>query len=221
MPFLDRRDAGRRLAERLRVWRGPNVVVLGLPRGGVPVAYEVATTLRMPLDIALVRKLTVPQRPWLVFGALGENGVRVIDPHLAANALLADSERERVTFEQREQLRRSIVRYRHQHARLPLSDATAVIVDDGIATGASAHAACLIARARGAIQVVFATPVGSSRPIQALAEVADHIICLETPQLFGAIRPWYLDFKEVTDTEVCALLTRAAEQNPTPVDLHC
>lgn len=208
MPFLDRRDAGRRLAERLRTTSDPDVVVLGLPRGGVPVAFEVATALRVPLDIALVRKLAVPRRPWLVFGALSEDGIRVIDAQLADTALLTGPEQQRVEFEQRDLLRRSIVRYRHQHPRLRLTGATALIVDDGLATGVTAHAACLIARARGAHRVVFATPVGSHRPIHALSAVADHTVCLEMPQLFGAIRPWYLNFDEVTDTEVRELLSR-------------
>lgn len=211
MPFLDRREAGRRLAERLRTLREPDVVVLGITRGGVPVAYEVATALRVPLESVVVRKLAVPQRPWLVFGALGEDGIRIIDSNVVSRVFLAKPEQDQVEREQRTQLRRSVIRYRLHHERQPLGGTTAVIVDDGLATGATAHAACMVARARGADRIVFATAVGSSRPIVALSAVADQIVCLETPQLFSAIRPWYLNFESVTDAEACALFGRATE----------
>ncbi|MFI7002712.1 phosphoribosyltransferase [Nocardia sp. NPDC050175] len=192
------------------------MVVLGLPRGGVPVAYEVATALGVPLDVVVVRKLTVPDRPWLVFGALGEDGVRVIDDEMVARALVSELERLAVAREQQQQLRRSVAQYHRDHARVSLDCATAVIIDDGLATGATAHAACVIARARGADRVVLAVPVGAYRPLRALTRVADHIICLESRELFGSIRPWYRDFATVTDREVCALLDQAAENLPVP-----
>ncbi|MFI6172481.1 phosphoribosyltransferase [Nocardia sp. NPDC051052] len=216
MVYVDRCDAGRRLTERLPALSGSGVVVLALPRGGVPVAYPVAATLRVPLDVVVVRKLTVPDQPWLVFGAVGEEGVRVIDEDMVADAVVSEPERLAVTREQGELLRRSAARYRRDHPCRALDGATAVIVDDGLATGASAHAACAVARARGAVRVVFAVPVGAYQPIRALAAVADAIVCLHTPQPFGSIRLWYMDFAEVTDLEVCALLDSAAENQPVP-----
>ncbi|MFG1798064.1 phosphoribosyltransferase [Nocardia sp. NPDC049149] len=211
MSFLDRHDAGRRLAERLESHRGPAVVVLGLPRGGVPVAYEVATALGVPLDIVVSRKLVVPDRPWLVFGAVGEGGVRVTDSDFGGRAFISADDRAQVAGERREQLRRSVARYRRGDLPLPLDSTTALIIDDGLATGATAHVARGVARARGAARVVFATPVGSCRALRALTAVADQVICLHAPQLHGPIRPWYKDFAEVTDDEVCALLDRAGE----------
>ncbi|MFI7000008.1 phosphoribosyltransferase [Nocardia sp. NPDC050175] len=191
-------------------------MVLGLPRGGVPVAYEVATALSAPVDIVLSRKLVVPDRPWLIFGVLGEGGIHITDRDFGDRASISDIERDKVAREQREQLRLSVVRYRLGVPHLRLAGLIAVIVDDGIATGATANLACNIARARGADQVVFATPVGSCRPVRALTAVADHVICLEIPQLFGPIRPWYSDFTEVTDVEARALLDRANENLSTP-----
>jgi putative phosphoribosyl transferase len=211
MPFLDRCAAGRRLAERLRVFGDSDAVVLGLPRGGVPVAYEVATALHLPLDIAVVRKLTVPYRPWLVFGAVGEAGVRIINDEIVVRAFVTEPEILLMVQQEREELRRNVTRYRSDRAPLPLDGRTALIVDDGVATGATAHAACAIARARGATRIVFATPVGACRPVRALSTAADHIVCLETPELFHSIAPWYRDFRKVTHTQTRALLDQAAQ----------
>ncbi|MEU7143952.1 phosphoribosyltransferase [Nocardia sp. NPDC046473] len=214
MSFLDRRDAGRQLAEQLSVFRGLDVVVLGLPCGGVPVAYEVAASLGVPLDIVLSRKLVAPDRPWLVFGVVGEGGVSVTDNGFGERAFISAADRIRVTAEQREQLRHSVVRFRGSNPQLSLDDTIAIVIDEGLGSGAVAHLACGIARARGAARVVFAAPVGSGRPLRALHAVADHVICLRTPQLFGPIRPWYADFAEVTDLEVCAILALAYENLP-------
>ncbi|WP_378730805.1 phosphoribosyltransferase [Nocardia brasiliensis] len=211
MVFLDRCEAGRRLTEHLRVLASGPAVVLGLPRGGMPVAYEIPTALGVPLDVAVVAELPVPDRPWPVFGAVGEDGVRVIDDDMVARAVVCEPERLAVIREQQHRVRRGAARYRRDHARLPLAGATVVIVDDGLATGATAQAACASARARGADRVVFAVPVGAYRPLRALSKVADQVICLESRQLFGSIRSWYLDFAEVSDLEVCALLDRAAD----------
>ncbi|PXX59660.1 putative phosphoribosyltransferase [Nocardia tenerifensis] len=216
MVFLDRCDAGRQLTQHLRALSGPEVVVLGLPRGGMPVAYEVATALGVPLDVVVIGKLTVPDRPWLVFGAVGEGAERVIDNEMVTRAAVSEPERLAVTREQQHQLRHRVARYRRDHARLPLAGATAMIVDDALATGASAYAACVNARMRGADRVVFAVPVGGTRPLRALSRVADHVICLQSRQLFGSIGPWYVDFTPVTDLEVCVLLDRAAENLPAP-----
>ncbi|MFF0493103.1 phosphoribosyltransferase [Nocardia sp. NPDC004068] len=216
MPFLDRREAGRRLVGRLRAFSGPDTVVLGLPCGGVPVAYEVATALRAPLDVAVVRKLEVPHRPRLVFGAAAEGGVRVVDDELLVRAFVSPAERARLEREAREAVLRRAARFRRVQERLSLADRTAVLVDDGVATGATARAACLLARRRGAARVVFAVPVGSCRPIRALAAHADNVICLETPELFHTIGHWYGDFEPVHESAVGELLDSAAELLRTP-----
>ncbi|MBH0776893.1 phosphoribosyltransferase [Nocardia bovistercoris] len=212
MPFHDRRDAGRRLIGRLRGFRfqDDDVVVLGITRGGMPVAYEVAVALRAPLDVAVVRKLPVPFQPRLAFGAIGENGVRVIDDDIACRAFVSGSERVRVETEARRDMSRSALRYRATHAPIPLAGVTVIVVDDGVATGASARAACAVARAQGARRVLLAVPVGSPRAIRVLAAHVDHIVCLETPEFFHSIAQWYQEYDEVSDREIIDLLDRAA-----------
>ncbi|BCK52930.1 phosphoribosyltransferase [Nocardia wallacei] len=210
MPFLDRREAGRRLVERLRAFRGPETIVLGLPRGGVPVAFEVATALRAPLDVAVVCKLEVPDRPRLVFGAVAESGVRVVDDDLVVRAFIAPPERSRVERQARETVLRNSARLRRNRPQPRIAGRTVVLVDDGVTTGNTARAACELARARGAARVVFAVPVGSCRPIRALTGFADNVICLETPALFHTIGQWYRHFDEVSEDTVRALLDRAA-----------
>ncbi|MGW0250413.1 phosphoribosyltransferase [Nocardia goodfellowii] len=209
MPFHDRRDAGRRLVERLRGFRGPEVVVLAVPRGGVPVAHEVAQALGLPLEVEVVRKLRVPFQPGLVFGAIGANGVRVIDEPILLRAFVSGPERDRVEREARNTLSRSILRYSGDRTRARLDGKTAVIVDDGVATGATARAAIEVARARGADRVVLAVPVGSPRAIRSLSRVADNVVCLETPALFHSIAQWYQRFDDVPDATILELLTRS------------
>ena len=157
--FDDRVDAGRRLAECLASLRGKNIVVQGLPRGGVPVAFEVAKALRAPLDVLVVRKLGVPFQPELAFGAIGEGGVRVINDSVVREADLSEDEMASVEAEQRAELTRRSERFRRGHDRIPIAGRIAVIVDDGVATGATAKAACQVARAQGASRVVLAVPI--------------------------------------------------------------
>ena len=159
MSFLDRTDAGRRLAQRTLHLRGENVVVLGLPRGGVPVAAEVARALRAPLDVIVVRKLGVPVQPELGMGAIGEGGVRIINPEVVAIAHVTDAEIAAVERRERAELERRARRFRGERRRTPLTGRTAIIIDDGIATGSTARAACQVARAQGAARVVLAVPV--------------------------------------------------------------
>ncbi|MFZ2177179.1 MAG: phosphoribosyltransferase family protein [Rhodococcus sp. (in: high G+C Gram-positive bacteria)] len=217
MPFLDRRDAGRRLAEHLQAYRGENTVILGLPRGGVPVAYEVARALEAPMDVIVVRKLGVPYQPELAFGAIGEDGAKAINDEIVRTAHVSAEELTMVEQAQRAELQRRVVRFRQERPRISLTGRTAIIVDDGMATGATARAGCQVARAQGAERVVMAVPVASREAADILTDVADEVICLETPAFFYAVGQWYQDFGQTSDDEVCDLLRRAAELFPEPV----
>ena len=213
MRFRNRSDAGRRLASRLQFLRGEDVVVLGLPRGGVPVAAEVARALGAPLDVILVRKLGVPAQPELGLGAIGESGARVINPEVVRYAHVSAEQIEQVEAKERAELQRRAQRFRGDTPHEPLAGRTAVIVDDGIATGSTARAACQVARALGAAAVVLAVPVAPPSADRALRGDADEVICLEMPDRFLAIGEWYEDFAQTSDEEVVALL-RAAHAGP-------
>jgi putative phosphoribosyl transferase len=210
MSFLDRSDAGRRLANRVLHLRGEDVVVLGLPRGGVPVAAEVAWALGAPLDVIVVRKLGVPVQPELGMGAIGEGDVRIINPEVVAITHVTDGEIAAVEKRERAELERRARRFRGERRRTPLAGRTAIIIDDGIATGSTARAACQVAKAQGAARVVLAVPVAPPSACTALAADADEVICLETPAHFLAIGEWYQDFSQTSDGEVVSLLRRAA-----------
>lgn len=208
MYFSDRTDAGRQLAARLDHFKGHDVVVLGLPRGGVPVASEVADALDAPLDICLVRKLGVPQQPELAMGALGEGGVRVVNERVLREAgvdardLAAVEEREHLELDQR------ALRYRGSRPSVPLEGRTVLVVDDGLATGATALAACRVVRARGAARIVLAVPVAPRGWTARLGGEADETVSVHTPELFYAIGQFYRDFSQTPDAEVVACLDR-------------
>jgi putative phosphoribosyl transferase len=206
--FRDRADAGRKLAARLGHLRG-DVVVVGLPRGGVPVAAEVARALEAPLDVIVVRKLGVPFQPELGMGAIGEEGVRVINDDIVHLAGVTHGELEVVEARERAELDRRARRFRGERARIPLSGRVVVVVDDGIATGSTARAACEVARGAGAARVVLAVPVAPPEWIRRLAGAADEFVCVETPEPFYAIGQFYRDFTQTTDDEVIACLTEA------------
>ncbi|HYB15504.1 MAG TPA: phosphoribosyltransferase family protein [Streptosporangiaceae bacterium] len=210
MVFVDRADAGRHLARRLRHLRGTDAVVLGLPRGGVPVAFEVAQDLRAPLDVIVVRKLGVPYQPEYGFGAIGEDGARVIDAHVVRQTGLTPQEIADVEAAGRVQLDRLVSQLRGGRPAVPVAGRTVIVTDDGVATGSTARAACAVARARGARRVVLAVPVGSPASVAALRRDADEVICLHAPARFFAVGEWYSDFAQVTDEEVTALLDKAA-----------
>ncbi|TDD37084.1 phosphoribosyltransferase family protein [Saccharopolyspora elongata] len=216
MPFVDRGAAGRRLAQRLLHLRSANVVVLGLPRGGVPVAFEVARTLDAPLDVIVVRKLGVPFHPELGMGAIGEGDVRVINDGVMRRTGVSAEELADVEARERAELDRRARRFRGDRARLDLTGRTVVVVDDGIATGSTAAVACRVARAQGAAQVVLAVPVAAPDALDRLGEAADELVCLEAPEWFVAIGQWYSDFSQTQDAEVVDLLDRAARAHPAP-----
>lgn len=211
MLFDDRRDAGCRLAERLEYLRDEDAVVVGLPRGGVPVAYEVARALDAPLDVIVVRKLGVPYQPELAFGAIGEDDVRVINDAVVAYAQLTSEAMAKVERRERDELAGRVERLRRVHPRVPLSGRTVVVVDDGIATGATARAACQVVWAHGAQRVVLAVPVAPRDTLAMLVGEADEVVCLEVPTWFGAVGSWYLRFGQVSDAEVTELLRRAGD----------
>ncbi|GAA3794904.1 phosphoribosyltransferase [Amycolatopsis tucumanensis] len=208
MRFTDRSDAGRALAERLMALRGEDVVVLGLPRGGVPVAFEVARALRAPLDVVVVRKLGVHCRPELAMGAIGEEGVRVVNGEIVRRAGVSAGELAAVERAERAELRRRVEAFRAGRGRIDLAGRTALIVDDGVATGATARAACQVAWALGAARVVLAVPVGEPGAIAALRRDADEVVCLAAPAGFTAVGQWYHRLGQVSDGEVAGLLGR-------------
>lgn len=210
--FRDRAEAGALLAaevvRRLAGTPQEEVVVLGLPRGGVPVAAAVARALDAPLDVIVVRKLGVPYQPELAMGAIGENGARVLNEHVLAVAGIRKSDLAEVERRERIELERRARAYRGDRPPIDLAGKTAIVVDDGIATGSTVTAACQIARQRGAARVVVATPVAPPSSTQRLANVADEVIALLTPEDFFAIGEWYVDFSPTSDDEVRQLLQR-------------
>ncbi|MGZ4693114.1 MAG: phosphoribosyltransferase family protein [Acidimicrobiales bacterium] len=211
MRFIDRADAGRRLAERLREWAGPDVVVLGLPRGGVPVAFEVARALGAPLDVIVVRKLGVPFQPELGMGAIGEDGARTINDSVMRATGVSREELAAVEATERAELERRARRFREVRPRVDLTGRTALIVDDGIATGSTARAACRVARAHGARRVILAAPVAPPEASQRFAGDADELVVLATPEPFYAVGQFYENFGQTSDEEVIELLARAAQ----------
>jgi putative phosphoribosyl transferase len=210
VPFTDRVDAGRRLAERLGHLRGEDVVVLGLPRGGVPVAAEVARALDAPLDVIVVRKLGLPFQPELAMGAVGEGGALVVNERVLSRVRLSEAEFAEVESRERAEVQRRALRWRGDRPRLSSAGRTALVVDDGIATGATARAACEVARAQGATRVVLAAPVCSPDTARALRAEVDELVCLQTPRSFFAVGHYYTDFRPISDDEVTAVLQRIA-----------
>jgi putative phosphoribosyl transferase len=210
-PYHDRTDAGRRLAEELGRYRGRHdVVVLGLPRGGVPVAYEVAKALGAPLDVFLVRKLGVPGHEELAVGALASGGYRFVNEEVVQLFGVAPAEVEDIAAREQAELLRQEREYRGGRPFPDVAGKIVILVDDGLATGASMRAAVAALRATNAAQVVVAVPVAAPEVCDAVAESTDDTVCALTPPDFMAVGSWYEDFAETTDEDVKEILRRRA-----------
>jgi predicted phosphoribosyltransferase len=205
--FEDRRDGGRRLARDLRRYAGrPEVVVLGLPRGGVPVASEVARELRVPLDVFLVRKLGVPGHEELAMGAIASGGIRVLNDDVVRAAGVPGREIDAVASDELKTLEARELAYRGERPPVDVGERTVILVDDGLATGATMRAAIEALRDRGAARIVVAVPTAPPETCDALRREVDEVVCASTPDPFMAVGMWYEDFSPVTDDEVRELL---------------
>lgn len=205
--FRNRVDAGRRLASALKDYADrPDVTVVGLPRGGVPVAAEVAAALKAPLDVCVVRKLGAPGQPELAIGAIAEGGVRVLNKDLIRDIGLETAEIDSAAAREFVELNRRVTRFRGEHAPKPLAGRTVILVDDGLATGATMEAAIAAVRKSTPNKVIVAAPVGATDTCRRLAGIADAVVCPLQPQHFYAVGQWYVDFDQTTDEEVTALL---------------
>ena len=211
--FRDRRDAGRRLAGKLREYAGrDDVIVLALPRGGVPVGFEIATALQVPLDVFVVRKLGLPWHEELAMGALASGGVRVLDEDLIRVARVSYDDIERVTSIEQAELERRERRYRGDRLFPDVSDKTVILVDDGLATGSTMRAGVSALRRENPARIIVAVPVAAPETCNAFRDIADEIVCAETPEPFMAVGLWYDDFNQTTDDEVHDLLEQARNE---------
>ncbi len=210
LPFRDRYEAGRRLAQHLTGYAGrPDVLVLGLPRGGVPVAAEVATALAVPLDVFLVRKLGVPGYEELAMGAVATGGVRVLNDSVARGLGIPADSIDTATAREQEELARRERLYRGDAPPPEVRDRVVLLVDDGLATGSTMHAAIRALRAMRPAGIVVAAPVGAPEACARLRSEADDVVCAITPSEFRAVGLWYEEFSQTTDEEVQHLLARS------------
>jgi putative phosphoribosyl transferase len=210
MYFRDRQDAGRRLARALRTFHGKgDVLVLGLARGGVPVAYEVAQALEVPLDVFAVRKLGVPGQEELAMGAIASGGLRVLNEDVVGALALEPHEIERAAERETTELERRERTYRRDRPQRSLAGKTILLVDDGLATGSSMEVAVQAVRSHDPAEIVVAIPVGPPGTCERMRNVADAVICLEEPGGFFAVGQFYDDFRQTSDDEIIALLEEA------------
>jgi predicted phosphoribosyltransferase len=216
MTFEDRSDAGRRLAAELSEYaHRPDVLVLGLPRGGVPVGYEVARLLDVTLDVFIVRKLGVPGHDELAMGALASGGVRVLNDDVIDHLGISERTIETVAAREKDELERRERLYRSGRAPLNVEGRTVILVDDGLATGSSVRAAAAALRSMKPEKIIVAVPVAAAETCAALRDEVDEIVCLTTPEPFLAVGAWYADFSQTSDDEVRELLKDAADRHDT------
>jgi putative phosphoribosyl transferase len=216
--FINRKDAGQKLAKKLQAYAGhPNLVVQALPRGGVPVAYEVARALHAPLDIYLVRKLGVPGHEELAMGAIASGGFRVLNDDLVRALKIPPEVVDQVTRREQKELERREQAYRGDRPRLELRGHTVILIDDGLATGASMRAAVAGIRAQSPAHIVVAVPTAAIETCQMFQSQVDEVVCATTPTPFFGVGYWYEDFSQTSDTEVIALLEQAARRQQTRV----
>ncbi len=216
MQFVDRHDAGRRLAAELLPLAQERPVIVALPRGGVPIGVEVAGALDAPLDILAVRKLGAPGHPELGVGAVAEDGTGVLDPQSAGEMGMTHAVFEATLARESQELRRRVERYRDGRPSIDVRGRTVIVVDDGLATGLTDLAAVRALRKRGARRIIVAAPVGSSQSVSMLAEETDRVVCLTVPARMLGVGMWYRDFTPVSDQQVLALLAEAAEDGDAP-----
>jgi putative phosphoribosyl transferase len=208
--FRDRDDAGIFLAGKLHIYRNrPDVIVLGLPRGGAPVAYEVARGLNAPLDVFIVRKLGVPGQEELAMGAIATGGVRILNDDVIQTLKISEREIDAVTAHESEELSRRESLYRGGRPAPDVAGRIVIVVDDGLATGSSMRAAVAALRLQNPARIVVAVPVAAIQTCQSLQQTADEVICATTPEPFYSVGQWYLDFGQTTDAEVAELLQSA------------
>ncbi|MFI5059414.1 MAG: phosphoribosyltransferase [Candidatus Acidiferrales bacterium] len=213
MIFKNRQEAGQRLASRLVKYANrEDVIVLGVPRGGVPIAFEVATSLNLPLDIFVLRKLGVPGHEELAFGAIGSGGVRVLNANVVEQMGISDLDIAVVTRAEKEELERRERLYRGSRPPLDVHGRTVILVDDGIATGSSLRAAIRALREMKPAAIVIATPVAPERTCNRLRHEVEELVCVEMPEPFYGVGQFYHDFAQVSDEEVNELLERASRQ---------
>ncbi len=208
--FKNRQEAGRQLGAALaeRYLGRKDLLVLGLPRGGVPVAYEVAKALHAPLDVMIVRKLGVPQQKEYAMGAIASGGVTVIDQDVVRAMGINQQALDAVVAAEQQELRRREENYRPGHRPYALLDKTIVLVDDGIATGCTMRAAIAAAKSYGAIEIIVAAPVAAPETVDTIQQEANEVVCLATPQIFRAVGLWYQTFPQTSDAEVMELLMK-------------
>jgi len=217
MIFRDRRDAGRKLALKLMIYaHQPQVVVLALPRGGVPVGFEVAQALHAPLEVFVVRKLGVPGHDELAMGALATGGVLLLDRDTIQKLRISEFEISKVIAREQQELERRNRLYRGNRPLLVIRDQIVILVDDGLATGATMHSACVALRRLLPARLVVGVPIAAPQTCTELQPVADEIVCAVTPEPFYAISAWYEDFSQTTDAGVRELLAQAAAPTPLP-----
>jgi len=208
--FRDRRDAGQKLAKRLNAYAGrDDVVVLGLPRGGVPVAFEVAKELKAPLDVFLVRKLGVPGHEELAMGAIASGGVRVLNEDVVRSLSISDEMIARAAAAEQQELERREQMYRADYSKPRIYRRTALLVDDGLATGASMRAAVAALRAHQPAHIIVAVPTAAVETCEEFRDLVDEIVCVFTPEPFLGVGAWYSDFSQTSDEEVRELLRQA------------